>query len=272
MSLHINLSARFTYRKGIEMKLHYHTTDYQVQYVTAGSAITMVNGNVFHIHEGDIIFVHQGESHSFLTGGNGMRTFEIKFCSMDKDIISILDKIPTITPSKIIGTEPGILLDRVIEEGFLQSSGYGTMGNALLEECIVLLMRSNEPGANRKKPFDEVFLKYNASAPVKAANEFITRHIGQNFTLTDLSKGCGYNQDYLYRVIRKEFNLTLVQYVNQTKLKFAQQMILFSELSLSGIALNLGFDNIQNFSKFFHTYAGVSPSEYKKTQGITPCQ
>ncbi len=269
MSLRINLSARFTYRKGIEMRLHYHRNDYQVQLVTTGSAIAMVNGKVFHIHEGDILFVHQGESHSFLTEGSGLRTFEIKFCTADKDLISILDKIETIT--KTNDKRPAMLLDRVIEENYLKASGYTKMSTALLEECLLLMMRSHDQGSNRKKTVDEIFLKYNASAPVKAANEFISRHIAQNFSLSELSKGCGYNKDYLYRVIRKEFDITLVQYVNQTKLKFAQQMVRYSELSLTGIALNLGFENIQNFSKFFSKYAGMSPSEYKKTADSASC-
>lgn len=41
-----------------------------------------------------------------------------------------------------------------------------------------------------------------------------------------------------------------------------RKLIQHTELSLSEIAWNLGFDTLQYFSKFFKEHAEISPSEY----------
>ena len=80
--------------------------------------------------------------------------------------------------------------------------------------------------------------------------------------MSELAKGCGYNQDFLYRMIKKETGLTAIQFVNKVKYDQARKLIQHTELSLSEIAWNLGFGSLQYFSRFFREHAGISPSDY----------
>ena len=92
--------------------------------------------------------------------------------------------------------------------------------------------------------------------------EFIGKNIDRKYTLPELASECGYNKDYLYRMIKKETGLTAIQFVNKVKYDQAKKLIQHTELSLSEIAWNLGFGSLQYFSRFFKEQSGIPPSEY----------
>jgi AraC-like DNA-binding protein len=78
----------------------------------------------------------------------------------------------------------------------------------------------------------------------------------------DMAIACGYNQDYLYRVIKKRTGLSAIKYVNLVKFEKALFLIQNTEQSLSEIGWHLGFENLQYFSRFFRHHSGITPSEY----------
>ena len=63
-------------------------------------------------------------------------------------------------------------------------------------------------------------------------------------------------------MIHRETGLSTIQYVNMIKFEQAKNLIQHTELSLSEISWNLGFESLQYFSKFFRQRASMTPSEY----------
>jgi len=262
MDCNITFSARFHYRQGGGVSLHCHSADWQVQLVYGGGGTTAVNDTRFPIKEGDVVLVHRKASHSFLVGPEGMKTLEVKFVTEDKDVVSMLSHIDTLFHDE--NHQLFDLFTRIVAEGQRKVIAYRTMCDALLMESIAVMMRlssgnaivhtENEPN---KSPVGQP-----ASLAIQAANEYIYRHMDKNFTLGDLAAGCGYNQDYLYRAIKKEYGVSAIQYVNKLRFDQAKRLMQHTELSLSEIAWNLGFDSIQYFSKFFRQHAHTSPSDY----------
>jgi AraC-like DNA-binding protein len=45
----------------------------------------------------------------------------------------------------------------------------------------------------------------------------------------------------------------------------ARRLLQYSELSIKSISYEIGFEDIQTFSRFFKKNEGVSPSEYRNT-------
>ena len=262
MNCNITFSARFHYRANGGVGPHRHDHDYQVQLVYGGSASIVVNDKHYAVKEGDVVFIPQYAAHQFQAKKDGLKTLEVKFSTQDPEMLELLSHIDHHFSVK--DKQLYTLFGRIVEEGLHQSLGYKTMCDALLVESLTLMMRycSNatpELEASRIK-FPET--PASTSPAIQAANEYIFRHINTNFSIVDLAKGCGYNQDYLYRTIKKAFGISAIQYVNQLRFEQAKRLMEHTDLSLSEIAWNLGFDSIQYFSKFFRQHAGTSPTEY----------
>ncbi len=262
MNCNITFSARFHYRANGGVGPHHHDKDYQVQLIYGGTANIVVNDTHYAVKEGDVVFIPQSASHRFQAGREGMKTLEVKFSTQDPEMLDILSHIDCYFSAK--DKQLFDLFSRIVDEGLRQAPGYKIMCDALLIESLTVMMRycSNATPANEQNQLKFPESTTCTSPAIQAANEYIFRHINTNFSIVDLAKGCGYNQDYLYRTIKKAFGISAIQYVNKLRFEQAKRLMEHTDLSLSEIAWNLGFDSIQYFSKFFRQHAGTSPTEY----------
>lgn len=260
----ITFSGRFHYMLGGGLPLHSHDDDYQVQLVYGGGARAQVNQEYYTLKPGDILFIKKGSYHEYkVTSKEGLKTLEVKFFNPSRDVLALIDKITVLLKDK--DNRIFKILSRIIEEGFRKLPGYKTMSTALLTESLIEMERFCEE-ATTKKYNSLIFpLEPNEkrkSRILKSVDEYVFKNIDKKFSMKDLSNGVGYNQDYLYRAIHKETGLSTIQYVNSLRFEQAKKLIQHTELSLSEIAWNLGFDTLQYFSKFFKEHAEISPSEY----------
>lgn len=110
-------------------------------------------------------------------------------------------------------------------------------------------------------------LPQNEHSNIKRLNKmflFIENNINKPITLEYLSKSVNLHPTYLSDFFVKQTGIRPIQYINQKKVDKAKMMIQFSNKTINEIANELGFSNIQYFSKTFKQYTGVSPSKFNK--------
>lgn len=56
-----------------------------------------------------------------------------------------------------------------------------------------------------------------------------------------------------------------LQFIQDRKMLEARRLLHYSELPVGEVAYEIGFDNVQTFSRFFKKNEGVSPSEFKNS-------
>ncbi len=69
---------------------------------------------------------------------------------------------------------------------------------------------------------------------------------------------------YFGDLIKKETGLSAQQYIQQKIIALSKAMIMDDEYALNQIAVHLGFQYPQHFSRFFKRLVGVSPKEYRE--------
>lgn len=217
------------------------------------------NGCEYVLRSGDVVFIHKGATHDFNSDPlSGMKSIEVKFRCDDENLLSGVPVLFQDSDSQIFN-----LIQRIVSEGQRKRSGYRLMSDSLLMECLITMIRLTTDGSSAADPNDPVSGQTETRSPLRSAvDDYIYNNLSDNISLQELAAGCGYNQDYIYRVIHRETGLSTLQYINRIRFDEACRLILHSELSISEIAWNLGFGSIQYFSRFFRKYAGISPSEY----------
>jgi AraC-like DNA-binding protein len=73
---------------------------------------------------------------------------------------------------------------------------------------------------------------------------------------------------YFSNLFQKNFGIPPIKYLNRKRMEEAQRLLLYSDLTLAEIALQLGIDDAFYFSKLFKKYLGVSPDKYRKQKKI----
>ena len=95
--------------------------------------------------------------------------------------------------------------------------------------------------------------------------DYIKKNLSHKITLADLSWNLHFSTVTLTEHFKKEFGMTITEYILQKRMRKAAQMLLGDMgLSVKDISEACGFADIEYFSRSFKQYYGISPSTYRK--------
>ncbi len=83
-----------------------------------------------------------------------------------------------------------------------------------------------------------------------------------------LCEKLGTNNKYLSVVVNEEFNCSITSLINSYRIDEAKQMLLnseFNHLNFLGIAISVGFNNKNSFTRTFKRHTGTTPSSFRRS-------
>ncbi len=95
--------------------------------------------------------------------------------------------------------------------------------------------------------------------------QHIRKNLAHKITLTDISRRLHCSTVTLTETFRREFGMTIMQYVLEERLKLARQLLGTTALSVGAIAERCGFPDVEYFSRCFKQKEGISPSVWRRT-------
>ncbi|MDO4295132.1 MAG: response regulator [bacterium] len=96
---------------------------------------------------------------------------------------------------------------------------------------------------------------------VQEAKTYIQEHIYERVSLAEVAGAIGISQNYLSSLFRLYNGSNFSEYVAESKIQLAKEMLAKGNMKIYQISEKLGFDNQQYFSKVYKKYTGYSPSE-----------
>jgi AraC-like DNA-binding protein len=85
-------------------------------------------------------------------------------------------------------------------------------------------------------------------------------------TLADLACGCALSISRLSHLFRAETGLTLKEFRRNRRLEAAMKMLATTDMPIKQIAYTLGYRHTSSFVRAFEAHAGVSPSDYRRSE------
>ena len=82
-------------------------------------------------------------------------------------------------------------------------------------------------------------------------------------SVEEVAKNAGFSIDYFNRIFLSHTGFTVTAYINYIRLKQAAYLLRTTEKSVLDIALEIGYDSHEGFTKAFKKKYGVTPSEYR---------
>lgn len=83
-------------------------------------------------------------------------------------------------------------------------------------------------------------------------------------TVQNIAKALNISPNYLSRLLQTLLGQSTKQFVQEKLLQLAKEKLSISDLSISEIAYELGFEHPQSFSKFFKSKTSLSPLEFRQ--------
>lgn len=85
-----------------------------------------------------------------------------------------------------------------------------------------------------------------------------------DITLAECAEALNYHPGYLSRVLKQENGMSYTQLINEEKLKLAKYTLLTTKFSIAEISAKLGYNNVQNFIRFFKNQTDMTPAQFRK--------
>ncbi|SER68160.1 AraC-type DNA-binding protein [Gracilibacillus ureilyticus] len=89
-----------------------------------------------------------------------------------------------------------------------------------------------------------------------------------NWQLEDLAKRLHFNKYYLCHFFKKEFDMTIHQYILQRRIYEAKKMLLDTDISINELAAKIGFSTASNFIRCFKKYVHMTPKQFRDHRNV----
>ena len=99
---------------------------------------------------------------------------------------------------------------------------------------------------------------------VDYAVNYIKNSISRSVRIKELTELIGITQPYLYHLFIERFSVSPKQYILDTKLRIAKDMLLKTDMTVTEIAKSVGYSDILTFSRFFSSKENMPPTKYRE--------
>ncbi len=98
--------------------------------------------------------------------------------------------------------------------------------------------------------------------------DYIDKNYNQNLRLSYFSDKYYFSKEYLSKIFKANYNIGIYEYVLEIRMERAKELLLDGSLKIQWISDRLGYADSNYFSKAFRTCCGMTPSQFRKDNGI----
>lgn len=244
-------------------KFHYrerpHGADQHILiYCHAGSGEAVIRKQKYEIEAGDFFIVPMHTPHAYHANENNPWTiYWIHFKgSISNSIIDLFNKQVKGYKGFIRYDEPGInLFDEIYSR---LERGYGIDNLIYCNLCLGHFFTSMIYN-DRYEPKSKI----KNSDVMEKAIDFLSSNISEMLTLDAMASAVNLSPSHFSFLFKTKMGFPPIEYFNHLKVQKACQYLLFTDMRVREIALELGIQDPYYFARMFTKVMGLSPKHYR---------
>ena len=260
-----------------DLSIHWHE-NVEILYIKEGEGVFYLQDERISVSPGDILFVNCGHLHSGHSIGNKtLRYYAIVFNrellgsgSADPFYARYINPLlegQLLFPSTIQSNSPidenaRDLLNKIIKESMEKNTGYEINIKAWLHMLLVHILRYYLP--KESESARQVQLR-NDTERFTPLFTFLEEHYAEHISVAQAADMLRISPFHFCKTLHKFTGRTFVDILNLYRIKAAEKLLRETSLSVTQIAEQTGFCNINYFCRVFKHYKGYAPSKCRKT-------
>ncbi|NIK67291.1 AraC family transcriptional regulator [Paenibacillus sp. BK720] len=243
-------------------KLHYQVGPKVVEYysvhaVRSGSIALNYDNETVLLHEGDLFCAYPNHRYSYqmVEEDTVLRlcwlVFEGNHAETLLERIGFSKDRPFLFNRWALGHE-SIMIQ--IQDLLRNINGYDEM---LMQSKLYQLFDS----LSRKSDGQQV--KREVTNRLQRCIQFMEKHYMEGITVSDVVEVAGVHRSHVYQECSNVIGLSPMQYLVQLRMNKSVELLKLRELSMTEIALAVGYPDLYSFSRAFSKYYGMSATQYQ---------
>lgn len=111
--------------------------------------------------------------------------------------------------------------------------------------------------------FNEKDTAENLSEIPLIIKKFVDENYHRNLKVEEISKILGINETKIRKEFKIHYNTTIIDYISELRMLKAKKLIINKDLMIKEIAIDCGYEYVQNFTRAFKKKFGVSPEKLR---------
>lgn len=268
---HLDVSVKITHSFYIshrKMASHHgrHVHDsYELLYLYSGERCFFINDRTFKMQAGDLCLIHPNVLHRATSEGcpeceGILLYFHERFLSPNQplhELFSIDDIYVTLPVYERTVVEE--LFQKMLHEYKTREPGYTLNLQGLTLQLLALLGRWL-----KKHQAKDIHFPSPMHQKISEIARYINHHYQEDLSLESLAHRFYISPSYLSKIFKRVTNFTLIEYLNNVRVKEAKRLLLETEKKVVEIAEEVGFGSITHFGRVFKEITGHPPAYYRK--------
>ena len=150
-------------------------------------------------------------------------------------------------------------LERLVAVSRTTDTAKDVLAGFTLQELLVRLMQTQA----RELIFHD-YARHLTTHRFAAVVQYIKEHLAESLSVEKLSALACMSKATFFRVFKREFGLTPVEYIVRERLAEAKRLLRQPLASVAEVCLRAGFNNLSYFQALFKKHEGLTPGAYKK--------
>ena len=252
-----------------QIPVHWHD-EFEIIYVRSGFLTVSISGESYIGKTGDAFVVSPGNLHLMgaQTGTVDYYTFlfPLKYISfrtddmLDEKLLEPLNSGHLMICPRVKDTAKE-LCEQLIEIYEAKKDESESKITTQVRTKIILLQFILEM-------WKKGFVIENDTSGRNTVEKEMVSYIQQNFTekisLREFGEQFHLSEKYISRYFKEHFHITLSQYVTYLRLEHAKQLLQDTDIPVTDVAMQSGYQNVSYFIRSFQKAYAVSPLKYRK--------
>lgn len=250
--------ARYDYEQEWSTEPHAHDF-FQLIRILDGRGSAVIGEEKVILECQEVIIIPPRVTHQFIADqGISLKTLDTKFEALDLGFSKALSQLVRVTndPNNAIRD----VLERIRLEGSRRLSWYRYLCNALLTECLVSLLGETVRASDTSRPYSAAT---EEDVAVYLAKNFMDVHFAEDIDSSTISMHVGYSPEYLSKKFKQTLGISLHACLTHVRIRKAQEMLAYEEISIKEVAFLVGFKTIHHFSRVFKEISGTPPATWR---------
>jgi len=150
------------------------------------------------------------------------------------------------------------LSEKIIFEIKKTKPGYKSLVNIYMLRLIIIIFRIINKKANNFKSTEN-----KNENRLQKIIYYINENYTKNLTLKQIADEFHISKYYLCHYFKDKTGFTVVEFVNNTRIINAQKMLINTDMNITDIAMEVGYNSLSNFERVFKKINGITPSQYR---------
>ncbi|CAH0996371.1 HTH-type transcriptional activator RhaR [Emticicia aquatica] len=265
----VSFLARKISVQNFDAPLHFHP-EYELTLILCGNGKRFVGDSVENFDYGDLVLLGSNLPHFWRTDKALQEKNTISeaiVVQFSTDFVNnILEKLPEckLIISMLNLAKSGIkfsdsltiLFEKLITEN-------GTKRLLLLIEILEKLSQSTNYQTLASKNFN-IKPDDSENERMRKILEFTLDNFQNEITIREMADLANLTVPSFCRYFKSRTRKTFIDYLNEIRVSHARKLLINSELGISQIGLECGFQNLSNFHRIFKNQVGITPLAYRK--------